>query len=378
MVSSNVLKEHTKSQASKNNHYTASNEREILLWIAQRCEFTLDVKEPIKAAYASVFSPLFPLSLSFLDLTQSEQEKYDKMDWLPQYRFNLINNCVGLDHDALYSFCTFVTARWQAAWLPGSTLVTDESVYEWLGTKCPVHVYIPRKPHPNGNKSEGISGYTAVLRLPYLLDLEPYLPGNKLTPRDACRRLVERTLANHPGLPLHLVTDSGFGSFEEAAYYSKLGVEVTMSMPSNQWSWLWDCLAYGCPLETGRTALVRLPDMHDNALASLYHTKSDSGKLIDIITLTTAFPYEPPEEEEERVVAVSNRRTGNNGAFEYETRWADGDVTWEAASQFMDTDGKFNILFLDFAKKEDIAGALDGLTNAELEAICDAQCWKVL
>jgi hypothetical protein len=118
--------------------------------------------------------------------------------------------------------------------------------------------------------------------------------------------------------------------------------------------------------------------MHDHALASLYHTKSDSGKLIDILTLTTAFPYEPPEEDEERVVAVSNRRTDNKGAFEYETHWADGDVTWEPASQFMDSDGKFNILFLDYAQKEDIAGALDGLTNAQLEEICDAQCWKVL
>ena len=75
-----MLNDRTKSQAAKNNHYVASTEREILLWIAQRCDFTLNVKEPIKAAYASVFSPLFPLSLSFLDLTQSEEEKYDKMD----------------------------------------------------------------------------------------------------------------------------------------------------------------------------------------------------------------------------------------------------------------------------------------------------------
>jgi hypothetical protein len=62
MVSSSMLNDRTKSQAAKNNHYVASTEREILLWIAQRCDFTLNVKEPIKAAYASVLSPLFFLS----------------------------------------------------------------------------------------------------------------------------------------------------------------------------------------------------------------------------------------------------------------------------------------------------------------------------
>lgn len=218
------------------------------------------------------------------------QEKRDRSLWLPKYRFNLINKCIGLNTDLLYSFCTLVSARWQMGWLPGATLVCDESVYEDLSTDCPVKVYIPRKPHPNGLKSEGLSGYTAVRRLPFVLDLEPHLPGNKITPRDAARRLVERTLANHPSLPIHLVVDSGFGSFDEASHYTKLGVEVTMSMPSNQWSWLWECLATSCPLETGRTALVRLPDLANHVLASLFHTKSESGKLHDIITLTTVFP----------------------------------------------------------------------------------------
>lgn len=256
--------------------------------------------------------------------------------------------------------------------------MVDESVYECLAKDCPVHVYIPRKPHPNGLKSEGIAGYTAKLRLPYVLDLEPYLPGNKVTPRESCRRLVGRTLSNHKGLALHLVVDSGFGSFDECAYFTKIGVDVTMSMSSNQWSWLWDCLSFNCPLDTGRTALVRIPDTHNHCLASLYHTKSESDKLIDIHTLSTAFSFDPPDEDEERVVAITSRRKSNDGNFEYETNWASGDVTWEIASQFMDSDGTFNIFFLDFAGKEDIASAVDGLTNAQLEGICDQQGWKVI
>jgi hypothetical protein len=63
MVSSNMLKERSASQAAKNNHYTASTEREILLWIAQRCDFTLNVKETIKEAYKSVQFLIFTLIL---------------------------------------------------------------------------------------------------------------------------------------------------------------------------------------------------------------------------------------------------------------------------------------------------------------------------
>ena len=44
----------------------------------------------------------------------------------------------------------------------------------------------------------------------------------------------------------------------------------------------------------------------------------------------------------------------------------------------MDKDGKFNMAFLDFADSGDIKTALDGLPNADLEAICEAQCWKVI
>ncbi len=59
MVSSNMLKDRTRSQAQSNNHYSACSDFEILLWIAQRCEFTLDVKEKIKKAYKNVFSSFF-------------------------------------------------------------------------------------------------------------------------------------------------------------------------------------------------------------------------------------------------------------------------------------------------------------------------------
>lgn len=61
----------------------------------------------------------------------------DRSGWLPKSRFYLINgNMVG----DIIAFATQITAQWQASWLPGSTLVIDESVYEYLG-ETPCHVY---------------------------------------------------------------------------------------------------------------------------------------------------------------------------------------------------------------------------------------------
>ena len=94
----------------------------------------------------------------------------------------------------IVDLCRVIGAQWQQAWEPGNTLVVDESVYAFLG-ESPCHTYIPRKPHPNGLLSYGISGYTSVLRLPMLLDLEPWVPGNKLSARDSAKALVARTRA---------------------------------------------------------------------------------------------------------------------------------------------------------------------------------------
>ncbi len=55
MVSSNVLNGRSREQAETNRHFAASSNREVLLWVAQRCEITLDVKETIKDAYKNVY-----------------------------------------------------------------------------------------------------------------------------------------------------------------------------------------------------------------------------------------------------------------------------------------------------------------------------------
>jgi hypothetical protein len=195
------------------------------------------------------------------------QDAVDRRHWMAKSRFYLVNeNMVG---DPL-PLITQITAQWQVAWHPGATLVIDESVYEYEGEcacrqysptfpSLPVGVYffiflfllfsryIPRKPHPNGLLSHGISGWTAHMRLPMLLDIEPHLTNSKPTPREAARLLVQRTRTAHPNIQLHVVMDSGFGSFDQIDYYCSQNVLATVSLSSNQWKWLFNLLGSRCP-----------------------------------------------------------------------------------------------------------------------------------
>lgn len=255
-------------------------------------------------------------------------------------------------------------------------MVIDESIYAFRGSSVN-RITIPRKPHPNGVLSYGISGYTSVRRLPMLLDIEPWVSGNKLTPRKNAQTLVSRTLAAHPGLQLHIVVDAAFGSFDDIIKYHSQGVLVTASMSSNQKSWLWDLLQFECPLECGRTAVLPMADSGDRLLASLYYAKTPKGKAIHIRTATSAFIIKEDENPEVKVASVGERRTSSQGQFEYKTDWADGDTTWENASSFVDRDGTINSIWREKANDEDFRAAFDDFSKEELQTANDRQGWQV-
>lgn len=255
-------------------------------------------------------------------------------------------------------------------------MVVDESVYEFFGAS-PCHVYIPRKPHPNGLLSYGLSGYTSIMKLPMLLDIEPWVPSNKLSARESASVLVDRLRSSHRHLQPHIVMDSLFGSFSDVRKYYAKGVLVTASMQQKPKSWLWDMLVWNCPLNSGRAALLPLDEGDHYFLASLYHTRTESNKIIDIRTVTSAFSFAPPEASEPTVARVGQRRTSERGIFEYETHWRDGDVTWQQAQSFMDVDGTFNIYWLQKAQPEDIRAALADLSVDQLVDVCRHQSWKV-
>jgi hypothetical protein len=296
-----------------------------------------------------------------------------KTGWLPKYRFFVIN---GKMKPNIIKLCNIVRARWRQAWRPGNTFVVDESVYEFFGS-CPCHVFIPRKPHPNGILSYGLSGYTAVLKLPMLLDIEPWVPLNKYSARDSATHLVDRLIAAFPDLQPHIVMDSLFGSFVDIHRYYSKGVTVTMSMTETPYKWLWDLLVWQCPLNAGRAALLPIEESDVHYIASAYHVESESGKINDIRTITSAFAFQEAERAEVVVTAVSSRRTDQNGFFEYETHWVDGDVTWQLAQSFMNDDGTFTYKWLEFAEEEDIRAVLQSCTNDRLGEICEHQSLKV-
>jgi len=185
------------------------------------------------------------------------------------------------------------------------------------------------------------------------------------------RKLMEIFPSTHR--PVHLVCDSAFGSFDEALYFLEKGIHVTYSMNCDPKAYLWDLLAFACPTETGRVAIVPLADQKPPALASYYCAIDDKGKVNDLRTLTTSFSWEIDNGEEGQVIAVTESQISDDGHLEYKTLWADGDETWEPVSSFMDDDGKFTSPFLNFAGEDDIKAALEGLTVAELEVICEAQ-----
>jgi hypothetical protein len=289
------------------------------------------------------------------------------------YRFFQINASNNFD---LLKLCRILSQRSRQVWLPGGKLPIDESVYEYLGAS-PAHVFIPRKPHPNGQMSYGLSCRSAVQEMPCLIDFEPYIPGNKVSARTAARLLINRFVDDHPELAPQFVMDAAFGSFSEIEYYRDIGANVTYSMTSKENKWLWDLLLFDCPVDHGRAAIFPFSDGLNAFLVSAFRGINEKGKIIDILTMSSGFTATPPEETEPEVAMVEKAQVDEDGQTVYRTTWANGDVTMEPVTNFMDEDGTFNVKWLSIATSDDIKSALDGKTIAELQTLLDTQGWKV-
>lgn len=212
--------------------------------------------------------------------------------------------------------------------------------------------------------------------MPIVLDLVPHLPGARTSPHAALLELTRRFRKAHPAIPLHVVADSAFGSFTTIERMRDLGAHATFSMAPNHRPWLWEMLAWECDIDSGRTVLLPILDGREQALASIFHVKSETDKLIDIRTMATGFSWTRPDSAEWTVTKIGQRRVDDAGVFEYETFWGDSSVSWEQARSFMDEDGKFTIAWLEKAEAEDVKDVLVNLTADGLAALCDAQGWK--
>ena len=302
------------------------------------------------------------------------QSEIDKSGWLPEYRFFLLNGNVNCE---IRKLCDTLTANFLTAWIPGGILVVDESMWEFLGSS-PCHAFIPRKPHPNGLLCYTMAQYTAKMRIPITLGVEPWIPLNKLSPRDSARVLLKKLLAKHDfDSKLHFIADSAFGSYADAEEYVKMGVYVTFSMTETPKEWLYQLLLHQATIDSGRVAIVPFASSLDGVLASSLRVKTENDKIVDIRTITTSFEWSAPAETEWTVARIGARRASQERRFEYETLWASGETTWEPAYSFMSDDGTFNTDWLEMAHEEDIRDAVGDLTQADLVAICDTKSWKV-
>lgn len=246
---------------------------------------------------------------------------------------------------------------------PGTNLVVDESLYEYNGD-CPVRRYIPRKPHPNGLLVYGLSGYFHVDEhdIPFVLDFEPYTMENQVSAHDAMMALFERLRTRKPLHKPHLIVDSAFGSFGRLSEIVAGGGGATMSMVPTVKPWLWELLDFGCGVDAGRLAY----HPKEKIVVSSFKVLTDTGKEHQIKTISSGCEVEEVGNEEDIVVQVRDRRTGNDGQFEYLTDFLDGHSDWLLARDFIDDDGTTNLSWLSFVDDPDIRDAFGKFTHQQL------------
>lgn len=91
--------------------------------------------------------------------------------------------------------------------------------------------------HPNGHLVYSAASYVFVRgnKLPIVLDIEPIVPDNLLSPKEAMLILARRLLTKYKHIPrnspLEFVVDSAFASFESLSEVEGLGGRVTMYSP---------------------------------------------------------------------------------------------------------------------------------------------------
>lgn len=281
----------------------------------------------------------------------------------------------------------------QDLWSVSNFVVIDESVFSYTG-KCPVKVYIPRKPHPNGLLSYGMCCWTRVgaKKLPVLLDSIPYCdPKHKLPAQASMMELIRRfvrvllssllfslfslhfshlILQEHPQIHPHLVADSAFGSFTRIEELRQIGCSGVFSMSSQITPWLWKMLTHDCSVDEGRCAY----SPETGLVVSAFSVMNDKGKLHIIKSIGSGIKLSPPEDlaTEDVVCAVLERRT-HNLVTQYHTQMGNNLYKWLPGSAFFSDDGTVTDAFLQFAQQSDFEHILSDFTANRLKEMCVIQ-----
>lgn len=142
-----------------------------------------------------------------------------------------------------------------------------------------------------------------------------------------------------------------------------VGAGATMSMPSTK-PFLWEMLAWQCPLDCGRTAFI--PET--GVLVSAFKAMKENGKDSHVIkTIMSGAQIGPFDEEEETVTAVTARRHDDDGTVLYKTIFASGVSEWLSASSFINADGTVTDAWLAFVSESELRSAFTPFTKSQLK-----------
>lgn len=137
-----------------------------------------------------------------------------------------------------------------------------------------------------------------------------------------------------------------------------------MSMPATTKPFLWEMLAWQCPLDCGRTAFI--PET--GVLVSAFKAMKENGKDSHLIkTIMSGAQIGRFDEEEETVTALTDRQYDDDGTVLYKTIFASGVTDWLPASSFINADGTVTDAWLAFVSESELRNAFTSFTKSQLK-----------
>lgn len=209
--------------------------------------------------------------------------------------------------------------------------------------------------------------YVGGRPLPIAFDFEPYVPANRVPAQGAMMELHSRAESRWPELPLHLVVDSAFGSFDRLDEIVASGGDATMSMSSNVTPWLWALLGYECGIDAGRVAYIPSTQV----LVGSYQVQTEKKEVHQLKIISSACKVEDIPDEVVVVQVSDSRLVRDKDAkkIEFLAHYTDGSSEWLKPKDLIGDDGNVDYALLSFASEEDLKQAFNSFTKQQLQVL---------
>ena len=162
--------------------------------------------------------------------------KLQMLSFIGKNRFRVLNAFAFLD---LSTLVKNLRRTFRKAIVVGTQFTVDETLFAWIGSSksrtglSPPKMHLERKPHKDGFVVYNLATTLQWSKLPYVVDLEPFLQSGTLTPRLAAEKLIFRIRTGH------FTLDAAFCNFDFLVFCSSNHLRCTMACTSNS-SALWE------------------------------------------------------------------------------------------------------------------------------------------